>query len=64
VPCITLRDRTEWVETVERGGNVLVGDDAALIAAAVADPPTPPEWPPLYGDGHASERIADLLVGA
>ena len=53
-----------WVETVEHGGNVLVGDDAAAIAAAVAAPPTPMGWPPLYGDGHAAERIADILLGA
>jgi len=43
---------------------VLVGDDAAAIAAAIAHPPQPAAWPALYGDGHAAERIADVLLGA
>ena len=61
VPCVTLRDTTEWVETIEAGWNRLVGTDAAAIAAALADPPRAAERPELYGDGHAAERIAEHL---
>jgi UDP-GlcNAc3NAcA epimerase len=61
VPCVTLRDTTEWVETLETGWNVLVGTEPARIAAALADPPRADEHPDLYGDGHAAERIVELL---
>ncbi|MDX6378785.1 MAG: UDP-GlcNAc3NAcA epimerase [Gaiellaceae bacterium] len=63
IPCVTLRDTTEWVETVESGWNALAGDDAAAIRAAVARP-VPAERPELYGDGHAAERIAAVLADA
>jgi UDP-GlcNAc3NAcA epimerase len=62
VPCVTLRPNTEWVDTVRVGANTLVdpaspdGLDAALEAARFPD-----DAPQLYGDGHASERIAALL---
>jgi UDP-GlcNAc3NAcA epimerase len=62
VPCVTLRPSTEWVDTVEVAANRLVDDDPDLIAAAVAEARIPNERPPLYGDGHAAERIADVLV--
>ena len=61
VPCVTLRTTTEWVETLETGWNRLVGSDAEAIVAAARDAAPGPEHPPLYGDGRASERIADLL---
>jgi UDP-N-acetylglucosamine 2-epimerase len=61
VPCVTLRPSTEWVDTVALGANRLVDDDPGLIAAAVAEARMPNERPPLYGDGHAAERIADTL---
>ena len=61
VPCVTLRETTEWVETLETGWNVLVGTDPARIAAALADPPRPDAHPDLYGDGRAAERIVELL---
>ncbi len=63
VPCVTLRPSTEWIDTVAVGANVLVDDDPERIAAAVSDPPVPAVRPVLYGDGHASERIATVLSG-
>ena len=61
VPCVTLRTTTEWVETVETGWNRLVATDPDAIAAAVREAAPGAEHPDLYGDGRASERIADLL---
>jgi UDP-GlcNAc3NAcA epimerase len=60
VPCVTLRDRTEWVETVEAGWNVLVDLDAGAALAALDRRP-PAERPELYGGGRAAQRIADVL---
>ena len=62
VPCVTMRPSTEWVATVEAGANVLVDDDPERIAGAGASASMPAERPQLYGDGHASERIAEVLV--
>jgi UDP-GlcNAc3NAcA epimerase len=61
VPCVTLRPSTEWVDTVEVGANVLVDDDPAAVVRAVGEARFPADAPELYGDGHASERIAAAL---
>jgi len=61
VPCVTLRPSTEWVDTVEAGGNVLVDDDPERLLAAVASARMPAEPPQLYGDGRAAARIAEAL---
>jgi UDP-GlcNAc3NAcA epimerase len=62
VPCITLRTTTEWVETLEHGWNRLVGSDPEAIVEAVRTAAPSDAHPPLYGDGRASVRIADLLA--
>jgi len=61
VPCLTLRRETEWVEAVETGWNQLVGDDLASIVRLARDFRPTGSPPPLFGDGHAAERIAALL---
>jgi UDP-GlcNAc3NAcA epimerase len=61
VPCVTLRENTEWVETVEAGWNHLAGTDPAAIEQAVAEAAPGNTHPPLYGDGHAADLIADVL---
>jgi UDP-N-acetylglucosamine 2-epimerase len=61
VPCVTLRDETEWVETVEAGWNRLAGSEAARIVECVRACQTPPSHPALYGDGCVGARCVELL---
>ncbi len=61
VPCVTLRDSTEWVETVAAGWNVLVDIDAARAVSALGRE-MPQAHPELYGDGHAGARVVAALA--
>jgi len=61
VPCVTLRDETEWVETVSSGWNTLTGSDKNKIVQAVRNFAPPSARAPLYGDGCVAARCVDLL---
>jgi UDP-N-acetylglucosamine 2-epimerase len=61
VPCVTLREETEWVETVEAGWNVLVGSNPARIVVAVRELAPLGEPAVIFGDGRASEKMAEIL---
>jgi UDP-GlcNAc3NAcA epimerase len=61
IPCLTIRDETEWTETIDAGWNRLVGTDPDRILEAWSGFTPPAHRPPIFGDGHAGERIADFL---
>lgn len=60
-PCITLRNETEWTETVELGWNVLTGADEARIRAALVKPPHGSSHPAIYGEGGAASAMLDAI---
>jgi UDP-GlcNAc3NAcA epimerase len=60
-PCVTLREETEWVETVEAGWNAVVGTERERILNAVRNFLPPAARPNLFGDGTASQNIVRLL---
>ena len=64
IPCVTVRDETEWVETVAAGWNVVVGTDRERIVAAVRKFAPPAERPEIYGAPGAAARCVELLAPA
>jgi len=60
-PCITMRDETEWVETVEVGWNIIVGTDKYAIIDAINNFNPKSKQELIFGDGRASEKIVELL---
>ena len=62
-PCVILRPETEWVEIIDAGAGILADADYERIIAAyglLKDKRT--AFPPLFGDGHASEKIAEEIL--
>ncbi len=61
VPCVTLREETEWPETLAGGWNVLAGSDPKRIVEAARRSKPGGEPPLVFGDGHSAERMVRLL---
>ena len=64
-PCVILRPETEWVEIVEAGAGVIADADYQRIMDAYrALAGKQVNFPPLFGDAHASEKILEAILGA
>lgn len=64
VPCVTMRDETEWAELVHAGWNQLAGADTGRILNAVKNAAIPGAREDFYGDGHAAKKVVAILASA
>lgn len=60
-PCITMRDETEWVETVECGWNVVVGTDKNKILDNIRNFKPTSMQQAIFGDGNAAQKILNII---
>lgn len=60
-PCITMRDETEWIETVEHGWNIIAGTDKAKILDGIVNFMPNKAKTNIFGDGHATEKILKII---
>lgn len=60
-PCITMREQTEWVETVDCGWNIIVGTDKNRIIKAINEFNPSGKREDIFGDGKAAQKILDKI---
>lgn len=60
-PCVTIRPETEWIETIEKGWNVLAGNRIEDLADLINSNEELPAWTPIYGDGKSAVKMASLI---
>jgi len=62
IPCITLREETEWTETLQGGWNILAGTDERKIRSVILRPVKSRKRGDYYGDGRATKKIVAKLI--
>jgi len=62
VPCVTLRNETEWIETLDNKWNILCGTDGSKILEALKSRPDSDKQNEAFGDGHSAEKIIEKML--